>query len=205
MEIWLIRHGDTEGYSQENFSKPKNRFDPALNDKGIGQAEMLAHRLIGCGLQMIYASDLVRAVQTAEIINSTLNLPIETRAELREIDMGRLHHCSWEDIQREDPDICAQWHRHESDLPYPGGECGADAAKRTMKVIDKIVESGYEKVAVVCHGGIIRVALCAVLGIGQEKRFQFGPPENTSISVIRVDGEKKDFSVYSVNDAGHLV
>lgn len=204
MEIWLIRHGDTERNSQDNYSSLKNRPDPALSNRGIMQAGLLARRLIGSGIQKIYTSDLVRTVQTAEIINGTLNVPVEKSDALREIDMGRLHHCSWEDMSREDPEFCASWHRHESDLPYPGGECGADAAERTMTMLNEITESGLNRVAVVCHGGIIRVALCAVLGIGQEKRFLFGPPENTSISVLRYDREQKEFSVYSVNDAGHI-
>jgi broad specificity phosphatase PhoE len=204
MEILLIRHGSTEPGSLASYNAEKKRPDPKLDCPGTRQAELLGLRLVNSGVQKIYSSDLVRTLATAGVINSHLHVPLEVREELREIDMGRLHLCTWEDLALEDPTYCKAWHTHDEDLPYPGGESGADAARRAMKVLAEIAQSGLDRVAVVVHGGIIRVALCAVLGIGQQKRFLFGPPENTSISVIRYDREKKEFSVYSMNDASHL-
>jgi broad specificity phosphatase PhoE len=205
MDILLIRHGDTGQSAPENFSAEKNRPDPPLNSKGREQAERLGRRLAGSGIQAVYTSDLIRAMQTTAIVNKNIGSPVEVRRELREIDMGRLHHCSWEEIRAENPGYAEEWHRHESDLPYPGGECGGDAEKRAMRVLAEITESRLNKVAVVTHGGILRVLVCAALGLGQEKRFRIGPPENTSITTIRYNIDSKEYSVYALNDASHLL
>lgn len=205
MDILLIRHGETEISSPETFSKEKNRPDPPLNARGRHQAERLGRRLEGSGIQRIFTSDLARAAETAEIANSRLHVPVEKRAELREIDMGRLHFVSWEDIRAEDPALYKAWHRHAADMPYPEGECGGDAAARAMKVVEEIIGSGLEKVAIVTHGGIIRILACVALGIGQEKRFLFGPPENTSVSTIKYTPAGKEFSIEALNDTSHLL
>jgi broad specificity phosphatase PhoE len=152
MDILLIRHGECENGLQ--FSAEKNRPDPKLTARGHGQAELLGQRLAGLGIRRIYASDLKRAAETAEIANRHIGVPVETREELREIDMGRLHACTWEDIRAEDPALYDAWQKHEEDLPYPGGETGGDVAARAMKVVDEIVASGLETVAVVTHGGV---------------------------------------------------
>lgn len=46
--------------------------------------------------------------------------------------------------------------------------------------------------------------ICAALGIGQEKRFRLGPPENTSVSIVRYDIRKKEYNVFLINDFNHL-
>jgi broad specificity phosphatase PhoE len=202
MELLLIRHGEAQTPSPGNFSAEKDRPDPELAERGLAQAERLGERLAGAGLRAVYSSDLIRARQTAEAVGRRAGLPVIIRASLREIHMGRLQHCSWEQYREVDPAFCTAWHRHGSDMPYPGGETGAQAAERAMRVVDEILGTGLEKVAVVTHGGIIRVLLCAALGIAQEKRFLFGPPENTSVTVLRHDGER--FFIDGLNDAGHL-
>lgn len=204
MDILLIRHGETERNSPKTFNAGKNRPDPELNANGLKQAALLGKKLAGSGIQAVYASDLLRTHQTAEVIGRYICASVVERADLREIDMGRLHFCSWEELRAETPEICDEWHKHETDLPYPGGESGADAERRAMRALAEIAASCLEKVAVVTHGGIIRVLVCAALGLGQEKRFRIGPPENTSVTTLHYDAGRKEFSVYALNDASHL-
>ena len=53
----------------------------------------------------------------------------------------------------------------ETDLAYPGGECAADVVKRADPVLKGLVKTGYERIAVVTHGGLIRVMAAYYTGI----------------------------------------
>ncbi len=204
VDILLIRHGKTDPSTPACFSTEKNSPDPCLNAKGLEQAERVGMRLAHSGIRRILSSDLRRTVQTAEAIAHHTDASIELVPALREIDMGRINHCPWEVFRQEDPEYHDRWHSHCEDLPYPGGESGGDVQARAMPVIEALAKNGQGSVAVVTHGGVIRALVCAALMIGQEKRFYLGPPENTSITVLKFDPETGRFHVAVMNDAGHL-
>lgn len=209
MEILLVRHGDAARNAPQNFNAGLNCPDPELTSAGRDHAHQLAQRLCALPIQRIYTSDLRRAVQTAQVLADYLGAPVESRAELREINMGRLFTSTWEEVDREFPGYSALWHLHEEDLPYPGGERGADVIRRVMPLIDEIVEAyrGFRdgRVVIVTHGGTIRSLLCAFLGIGPEKRFLFGAPLfNCGLTVIRSGDETGELTVHTVNDGSHL-
>jgi broad specificity phosphatase PhoE len=213
MEIYLVRHGDAAHNSPENFNTALNCPDPDLTEAGETHAHQLGDRLHPVSVQRIYTSDLRRAVHTAQILAEYTAAPVEVRGVLREINMGRLFFSSWEEIEHDLPGYAARWHRHDTDLPYPGGESGADVIRRCMPLITEIVqnsqnrgaETQVERVVIVTHGGTIRSLLCAFLGIGPEKRFLFGAPlENCGLTVVRWDEKRRAFLVHSVNDGAHL-
>lgn len=204
MKLYLIRHGETEPAAASNFNALCDRPDPALNDAGIRQAERLGARLRREGIGRIFASDLTRARATAEILDRFLGVGVEPMEDLRETHMGRLHHCSWEDMRREDPVFFEAWQLHASDVAYPSGECGGDVWRRAARAVERIAARGHEKAAVVTHGGVIRTLVCGALGLGQEKRFLLAPPENTGVTVLSYDRETGGFTVARYNDAGHL-
>lgn len=205
MDIYLIRHGDKEKFTGENLHKEWDLPDEDLNDLGREQARRVGLRLANLGIQAIYSSGLKRAVQTAEIINSFLKGPIHIQDGLREIHMGRLHYETWEQIRATDPLIYEAWHRHQEDLPYPGGECGGDVYRRAFPVIQEIITGDIKAVAVVAHAGVIRALLCGFLGIGFERRLSIGSPlENCSISHVKYDKVSGTFVVHSINDAFYI-
>ncbi len=205
MELLLVRHGEAAHNIPENFNAALNCPDPELTEEGRQHAQQLGMRLRGLAIQRIYTRDLRRSVETAQILAEYIGAPVEPRAELREINMGRLFLSSWEEVERDLPGYAARWHRHDSDLPYPGGESGADVIRRSLPLIDEIVQSGMERAVIVTHGGTIRSLLCAFLGIGPEKRFLFGAPlANCGLTIVRWDVKRRGFVVHSVNEAEHL-
>lgn len=205
MDIILIRHAQAQGGITDRRGLRYAHPDPELSEVGIRMARLLGERLKSYKIEKTYTSDLRRTRQTAEIINEYLHGGIEIRAELREIHMGRFEGKSAEEIERADPAFYAEWQKHLTDLPYPEGESGAVVARRCASVIEEIIGGGLQNVAVVTHGGTIRVLLCKFLGIGFEKRFFLGAPmENCSINLVRFDEEKKVFIIHAVNDTGHL-
>jgi broad specificity phosphatase PhoE len=205
MELLLVRHGEAAQNSPVNFNVILNCPDPELTEAGKEHARQLGLRLRGTPIQRIYASDLKRAVQTAQILADYTQVPLESHAELREINMGRLFLSTWEEVERDLPGYAARWHRHDSDLPYPDGESGADVIRRSLPLVDAIAQSGMDRAVIVTHGGTIRSLLCAFLGIGPEKRFLFGAPlANCGLTSVRWDARRHVFLVHSVNETMHL-
>jgi broad specificity phosphatase PhoE len=205
MEMLLVRHGEAQANSTENYNISFNCPDPELTDDGINQAQKLGERLEQWNIQKVYASDLRRAVQTAGIISEHIHVSVEICPELREINMGRLYLSTWESIEHEFPGYAARWHKHDSDLPYPEGENGAAVIHRSLPLIEKIIQSQQERVVIVTHGGTIRSLLCAFLNIAPEKRFLFGAPlQNCSITSVRWDARRHTYFIHSVNDSAHL-
>ena len=148
---------------------------------------------------------MVRAIQTSEEINKYLNVDIILNHELREIDMGEYVEKDSEYIEKNYPDFVKKFSGHLSDVAYPKGECGEDVWKRSKGVISKIINSGLENVAVVTHGGMIRVLISGFLGLHQERRFFFGSPlENCRITLVKYDNKSKDFHIHYFNDYSHI-
>jgi probable phosphoglycerate mutase len=193
VKIYLLRHGQTV---KANLKQP----DPGLSDMGIRQAELLGQRLQSYSLEAIYSSDLERAQQTARIVDRHVRTGIMLKSQLREIDMGEIPAKGWQAF----PEYHAEWQKHETDLPYPNGEAGQDVQKRAWEIIEEIQARHTQAVAVVTHGGVIMVLLSACLGLGLEKRFQFMPMANCSISTLVYDTVNRRLKVEQVNDTAHL-
>src|SRR4029078_6301282 len=88
--LLLVRHGETDWNAPGRL---QGHTDRPLNDYGRRQARELADRLGDDGIAAIYASDLSRAKETAEIVGARLGLPVVIDADLRERNWG-----SWEGL-----------------------------------------------------------------------------------------------------------
>ena len=71
--IYVVRHGQTD-WNLEH--KLQGSSDIPLNKKGIEQAEEVAVKLSYEPIDLIICSPLLRAKQTAEVINRNRNIPI---------------------------------------------------------------------------------------------------------------------------------
>lgn len=199
MNIYLVRHG-------EKMENDKNHKLLELTERGFIQADIVGKRLKEYNIDKIYASNMKRALQTAEQINRHLNVELIVSDEIREIHMGACETEGWEYLKENYPDFIKEFNRYESDLRYPpDGECGEDVWNRARKLINKIINSELENVVVVTHGGVIRSVLCGILQINQARRFYLGtPPENCSISIIKYNKGTNKFYIHSFNDYAHL-
>ncbi len=83
--IFLVRHGETVDNARQIM---QGQTQGELNQRGREQAEQVAQRLASEPLDAIVASDLHRAIQTAEIIAEPHGLPVVTTPLLRERDWG---------------------------------------------------------------------------------------------------------------------
>ena len=83
--ILLVRHGETVDNARQIM---QGQTQGELNERGREQARQVAERLAADPVDVIIASDLRRAIQTAEIIAAPHGLPVVTTPLLRERDWG---------------------------------------------------------------------------------------------------------------------
>ena len=196
MRLWLIRHGEKEQYIGD-VSKIK------LTNKGHRQADLLGKRLKDENIECIFSSTMCRARQTAEEINKYLNVSIEYRDELKEMDFGDFDRNGWEYLSANWSNYMNELRKHEIDTPFPNGECGADVWLRASKVLDEIIKLDLKNVAITTHVGVIKSIICGALGLPQGKRNLFGHPLE-HCSITRLSYTDNRYLLDTLNDYTHL-
>ncbi len=197
VNLYLIRHG------RQNSTLCN--LDVELSEAGQLQAQLLRERLLRYDIDALYSSDMLRAIQTAEIVNQALKLPHIIREELREISFGLLTGHSESYIEEHFAEFRTEQRMLMEDIPYPEGESGTSVYERAMPVIQEIVQSGKKNIAIVTHGGTIRVLLAALFGKNQARRFLFGVSmENTGITQLVYHPQYDRFYLERFNDYAHL-
>jgi len=197
MNIYLIRHG--------RQSSSLCNVNVGLAEEGHRQADLLGRRIALYHIDALYSSHLIRAVETAEIINKYLKLQHLIRNDICEISFGDLEG-NTDDYNNDNYiDFKTEQMKLVEDISYPGGECGADVYKRAMNTIDEIVKSKKHNIAVVTHGGVIRSLLAGLLGLDMSKKLLFGVSlENSSITQLIYAENYKRFYLQRFNDYSHL-
>jgi broad specificity phosphatase PhoE len=156
--VLLARHGQTDDNVEP--IRAQGFADTPLNDTGRRQAGELAERVSSMGIASLWASDLSRARETAEIVGARINLSPRLDWRLREGDRGEWEGRRFIDIEREDPEGYAAWMRAGSGFRFPGGESLQEQQERVLASLLDVRHRGRLPALVVCHGGSIRVFLC---------------------------------------------
>ncbi len=156
--VWLARHGETDDNREP--LRFQGFMDTPLNDNGRRQAESLAERVAGMGLASLWASDLSRARETAEIVGRHIGIAPRLDPRLREANRGRWEGHRFDEVADAEPDLYAAWQRAGADWRFPGGESLLEQQQRVLASVREIHAQGELPALAVCHGGSIRVMLC---------------------------------------------
>lgn len=189
LQVFLIRHAEPAGPDVKRFL---GQADPVLSPAGQRHARCLADRLMvmtgGACFDLIFTSDLRRAVMTAEAIAQGCATEIRTGQWLREIDVGLWEGLSWEEAKRAYPDEHAARELDIVERPFPNGESFRDLEARVVPRFFELVETslaaGHRRVAVVGHKSVNRVILAHVWGLPLEELFSIDQ-EYGAITVMR--------------------
>jgi broad specificity phosphatase PhoE len=142
----LVRHGETDWNAAGRL---QGHTDRPLSDYGRRQAQQLAAELEGERFDAIYASDLARARETAEIVAERLALPVALDPDLREKDWG-----NWEGLTSTE--------RFGIELV---GESTAQHHERMLAALGRIAATHPDGRALVfTHGGSMRRVQTEALG-----------------------------------------
>ena len=196
MEITIVRHGQSESNRSGLW---QGQGDSPLSEEGRQQAEALAFRLAGRSYDLVVASDLSRAADTAGV----LGYDPEIDPAWRELDIGSWEGKSREDVEADDPDVLKAVRAGE-DVKLGDGESLHEFDGRVIAAFDKLVARLAEdsRALVVAHGGVIASLTRHVLGRPPGFRPGLGPLENTSLTHFRIYDAGP--MLISYNDATHL-
>ncbi|MEO7001771.1 MAG: histidine phosphatase family protein [Ktedonobacterales bacterium] len=165
-QIYLIRHG--QAYCNVDKVLAGMNSDTGLTPFGVRQAERLRDRLTATGeivADVLIASTLPRARQTAEILAPALGLPIIPDDDVQELRVGEADGLTWEQYITQfgpPPDF-----REAPFQPlFKGGENWAQFVLRVGTALHRIAQEYEGKtVVVVCHGGVIDASFIICLGM----------------------------------------
>jgi broad specificity phosphatase PhoE len=158
----LVRHGETVNHSDNRYT---GLSDVELTDRGRRQAEALAVWAEAAGLTAIRSSPLTRARGTAEPSAERAGLPLLTDHRLVELDFGVLDGLTADEARTIYPEHAEAFFEDPTRV-FPGGEPVAAAAERAVTALTELAgEFPGGRVLVVAHSTILRLALCALIGI----------------------------------------
>jgi len=198
-KLLLVRHGETELNSAERFW---GHTDVELSATGVRQAERLRDRLATQNIDVIYTSNLSRALATAKIIASLHQADIVPCAELQEINFGKLEGLTFKEISRLYPEIVQSWYDRSLTFKFPGGESGKELDNRVTKFLSKLEKrSPDETMLIVAHSGVLRMLVCHLWSI-EPSHWWHMHLDLASLSILDTYPQGAILSL--LNDTSHL-
>ncbi|MFI5277769.1 MAG: histidine phosphatase family protein [Ktedonobacterales bacterium] len=205
-EIYFVRHGDALPGQDEVVL---GDYDAqALSELGRRQALALATRMAFYKPTAVYSSPTGRAVQTARATADALGLTVAIDDDLREVELGPIGG----DLNTTDPAEVSKLLRLRlreiAHIAVSGGRWSAIPGSETTEHLRARITSAVgrihqrhpgERVAIFSHGGAINAFFADLLGLDRDYFF---PAANTSVSVARVQGERR--LLMALNDISHL-
>ncbi|MEP7290469.1 MAG: histidine phosphatase family protein [Chloroflexota bacterium] len=180
--ILLIRHGQTDWNTEGRW---QGQLQVPLNHAGQEQAQALADYLRGQPITAVYSSDLSRAHVTATYVADALQLLVKPDPRWRELHLGVLQGLTINEVNSLHPNVALGMREDYLGYEIPEGESRRVMQARAYEAYQDIIanEPGGA-IAVVSHGGTIRVLLLKLFGDSILQKSV----HNTSISVIETDG-----------------
>ena len=174
--------------------------DPELSENGHAQAGHLAEYLAAeAPLDALYTSPLNRARQTAAPIAARFGLEIVVSEAVAEWDRHSNEYVPIEELKAADDPrwqalLRGEWTSHD--------ESPEQFTARVVGAIEALIARHRgQRIAVVCHGGVINSYLAHVLGLDGQHSFFY--PNYTSIHRVAAaaTGER---SIVTINETAHL-
>ena len=194
MEVALIRHAIP--IRKELVS---GVADPELSADGCAQAQLLADYLSKESFDALYASPMKRAQQTAQAVSSALNLPLITIDGVAEYDRNSSEYVPVEELKAtNDP----RWQQMVNGEWTGFEETEEEFSHGVVSTIESLIERHEsQRIAIVCHGGVINAYVSHCLGLPNSRGFFY--PNYTSIHRIAAarSGER---SIVTLNETSHL-
>jgi isoleucyl-tRNA synthetase len=194
---YLMRHCGALSV-QKNFlsSYPEIIFNP-LTRKGVLDAKQKAKSLKG-KINLIYASPILRAKQTAMIIADEIKVPFFVDERLREIDMGILQNKAYEEFDKHIVDKVTG--KRDLNKKIENGESLEDVKQRAINFILELEKIHRGKnILIVSHGGILWMLEGEMKALSPEQIRNF-EVKNYELGEIR----KVDLMVLPRDERGNI-
>lgn len=151
--IYLYRHGETDFNVNDITMGQLEGIQTKFTEKGYQEIYDISEDLKRNNVEVIYSSDFNRTMETAQIANHQLNLPIFISKEVRGLNMGKYQGLSFEKFINSDK-VKESFRNY--DVPFEGGESINDLNERMTNFIKKVVnETEYRNIAIITHSAAI--------------------------------------------------
>jgi broad specificity phosphatase PhoE len=196
----LWRHGETDYNATGRW---QGHLDSALTETGWNQARFAVPVLTGFAPELVVASDLRRATNTATVFTDAVGIPLRIDERLRETHLGKWQGLTNAEVEAEWPGMIDLW-RADPTVAPPDGETRVEVAARAAEVVDEI-DQEFSGTAMLCaHGGLITALTGRLLELPVESWAQFGGIGNCHWTVFtRRQGGDGSWRLSSYN-AGNI-
>ena len=197
----FLRHGESVGNAQSRW---QGQSDYPLTERGRAQALALAERWQAEAVKfdLVIASPLARAKETAEIIAASLNVKVEFDPIWLERDIGEMEGLTLDEVrQKPQPSYITPYN------PIGGnGEGDWELFLRAGKALQELLRRPSGSYLIVSHGGMLNQLMHAIVGVAHHAdpsgvRFHF---ENTSFARVIYYPQRHRWAIDAVNDRAHL-
>jgi broad specificity phosphatase PhoE len=181
MDIYFIRHGESSG----NKEKKIQGSSESLTKKGKKQIKELKDKFDKIDLDLVFSSDLVRCLETTNILFKDKDIPIIYSSTLREknngdFEGGKIDEIDWTEVNSK-PFVKRR---------IPNGETLLEVKKRADDFLYLLSKINLKKIAIVSHGTIMRMFLISILNKDIEDFLLKYKLKNGGISKIRYINNK---------------
>lgn len=192
-QLILLRHGQTEYNATDRM---QGQLDTDLTELGRTQAKTAGAELAMRLPSRIVSSDLRRAYDTAVALGDASGLPVAVDQRLRETHLGEWQGLTHLDVDDIAPGARLAW-RADATLAPPGGESRIDVARRSVPVVQELIQSVPEwgtdaagaPIVLVAHGGLVAALTAALLDLPANRWPVLGGLSNTSWVQLSSHGE----------------
>ena len=195
--FYLLRHGEHVLRGRVLAGRTPG---VGLSARGRAEIAAVADRLAEERIAALCSSPLQRTRETAEILADRLDLPIEYREDVIELDFGEWTGLTFDAVRADER--WKLWSTCRSIATVPGGESMRQVQERVVEALFELRQAHRDgTVVVVSHGDVIRAALLFALGMPLDSysRIEVGL---ASMSTIRIDNS--GLRVLTVNERPRL-
>ena len=190
--LCLIRHAEVEARYQGVFG---GRIDMDISPRGHEQAAALANYLRHKKFDAIYASPMKRVQQTlSPYLNNGAPKPVIV-PKLYEVDFGVWTGLSFAEVQERFGARASSWLDQLAAGTIPNAETAAEYRARIEPCVRDILQQhSGQRIAVFCHGGVIRQMLAILLDLPLPKTAGF-EIEYASITEVEIHPHRAEIQL----------
>ncbi|HUB83641.1 MAG TPA: histidine phosphatase family protein [Bryobacteraceae bacterium] len=183
--VWLVRHGEPAGVRGRCYGK----LDVGLSDAGRAQIELAAGWLGAESFAALYASPRLRTIESARIIAGRHACAYHEEPGLCEIDFGDFEGLAYDEIAARYPAVYRQWMESPTEVQFPAGESFPQMRVRVLSAFEAIRQRHQgQTVAIVTHGGVIRIVLASILEMPDRCLFRLAQDYAAMNLIVWLEG-----------------
>ena len=164
MNLIIARHGQTQWNAEKRYQGQNSQI--GLTELGKQQATAVGQLLSEISIDVMYASPILRAWETAGIISEHINIPAQKESSIAELNAGNLEGLTKIEADKKYPGMWDERNNDRLNFKGHGGESYVEGMQRAMAFVTVLNQKhAGENVLLVTHGGIIKAILADFLNL----------------------------------------